>query len=263
MKFVDCFIFYNELDLLNYRLNLLNDTVDWFVIVEATHTFKGEEKPLFFDKTLFPHVMDKIIHIVVDDFPYLQPDVDFAKGQQWDNEYCQRNGISKGLRTLDLQPDDILLISDLDEIPDPRTLEKVKCGEISVVFNSLETDFYYYNLNTKQQSKWYLSKIITVAEYQKRGATCSELRIATPVSIPRGGWHLSYFGDEHCIKNKLNSFSHQEFNNDAYNNLDRIKKMVDSQSDLFGCSTMFNVQVKENTYLPLLYETYLGKYYKA
>ena len=48
IKVVDCFIFYNELDLLTYRLNVLNDTVDYFIIVESTHTHVGKEKKLYF-----------------------------------------------------------------------------------------------------------------------------------------------------------------------------------------------------------------------
>ena len=48
MKIIDCFIFYNELDLLTYRLNLLNNIVDYFIIVESKHTFVGKEKNLFF-----------------------------------------------------------------------------------------------------------------------------------------------------------------------------------------------------------------------
>lgn len=72
MKIIDCFIFYNELDLLTYRFNLLNNIVDYFIIVESTHTFVGKEKKLFFNdnKQLFENFTNKIIHIIVDDLPY-------------------------------------------------------------------------------------------------------------------------------------------------------------------------------------------------
>ena len=65
MKIIDCFIFYNELDLLTYRLNLLNNIVDYFIIVESTHTFIGKEKICFFseNKHLFENFTNKIIHI--------------------------------------------------------------------------------------------------------------------------------------------------------------------------------------------------------
>ena len=67
MKIIDCFIFYNELDLLTYRLNLLNNIVDYFIIVESTHTFVGKEKKLFFDenKHLFENFNNKIIFLTI------------------------------------------------------------------------------------------------------------------------------------------------------------------------------------------------------
>ena len=97
MKIIDCFIFYNEMDLLTYRLNILNDVVDFFVIVEATRTFIGKEKPLFYNenKHLFEKFHDKIIHIIVDDFPYKYPSINIARGDQWENERFQRNQIKK------------------------------------------------------------------------------------------------------------------------------------------------------------------------
>ena len=269
MKIVDCFMFYNELDLLNYRFNLLNDIVDWFVVVEATHTHSGKEKPLWYEdnKIFFEAFHHKIIHVVVDDFPYKYPQINYQQGQQWKNEHFQRDAISRGLNTIKgmLSGDDVMTITDLDEIPDPRTLAKIKAGEVTVSggLKKLEMDFYYYNLNTKQQSKWVLAKIATVGEFNSWGKTCTDLRHTNADTISNGGWHLSYFGDSNFIKNKIVHFAHQEFNRDQFVDMEQIKKKVDSQADLFGYSTMLNVAVKDNTYLPLLYETYLGKYYKA
>ena len=81
IKIIDCFIFYNELELLTYRINILNDVVDYFVIVESTHTFIGKEKKLYFDenKNLFEKFKKKIIYIIVDDFPYKYPNINFNK----------------------------------------------------------------------------------------------------------------------------------------------------------------------------------------
>ena len=77
MKIIDSFIFYNELDLLNYRLSILNDFVDYFILVESTHTFTGYPKKLFYNenKKLFDKFNQKIIHIIVDDFPYKYPNI--------------------------------------------------------------------------------------------------------------------------------------------------------------------------------------------
>ena len=114
MKIIDCFIFYNELDLLKYRLNLLNNIVDYFIIVESTHTFIGKEKKLFFNenKHLFENFADKIIHIIVDDLPYKYNDVNISRNNVWNNEFFQRNAISRGINYIkDLAQSDLIIIS--------------------------------------------------------------------------------------------------------------------------------------------------------
>lgn len=263
---IDCFIFYNELDLLNYRLNILYDVVDYFVIVESTRTFIGKEKTLYFseNKHLFEKCNNKIIHVVVDDFPHKYPNININNGEQWANERFQRNCISRGLQRIDVQNDDLIIISDVDEIPDPRTLNKIKNGEIAVECNSLEMDLYYYNLYTKFNDIWNHSKMLTYKKYKELNVTCNEIRFINFPSI-RCGWHLSYFGDSKYIQNKLMHFSHQEFNNEMYTNLKNIEYRVNHCIDLYGRSgdnyALEKVELKDNTYLPIGYETYLTKFF--
>ena len=125
MKIIDCFIFYNELDLLYYRLSLLNDIVDYFIIVESTHTFTGIPKQLFYNenKEMYKEFNEKIIHIILEDFPFKVPNINIFTNQPWQNEYYQRNSIKKGIDVIldKLNDNDIILSSDLDEIPDPNT----------------------------------------------------------------------------------------------------------------------------------------------
>ena len=127
-KIVDCFTFYNELELLKYRLTILNDCVDYFVLVEATHTHVGKIKPLFYqeNKELFKEFNHKIIHIVVDDFSHKYPNINIENREQWNNEIFQRNCIKRGLDKLNLNDEDIFTVTDLDEIPDPKILTKIK-----------------------------------------------------------------------------------------------------------------------------------------
>lgn len=108
----DCFCFYNELDLLEIRLNILNGCVDKFVLVEATRTQRNNPKPLYFaeNKERYKKFEDKIIHLVLDEYP--------EHIEQWTIENLQRNYIMKGLEQC--SDDDIILISDLDEIPRPE-----------------------------------------------------------------------------------------------------------------------------------------------
>ncbi len=157
MKIVDCFTFYNELDLLNYRLHILNDVVDYFVLVESTHTHVGKEKELYFNenKNLFEKFQHKIIHVIVTDILYKYPNINYDKNQQWDNEIYQRNCIELGIQELSLADDDIIIISDLDEIPNPHILKRIKNNEIPITINALNMDVYFYNLNSKtNDTQW-------------------------------------------------------------------------------------------------------------
>ena len=267
MKIIDCFIFYNELDLLTYRFNLLNNIVDYFIIVESTNTFVGKEKKLFFNenKHLFENFSNKIIHIIVDDLPYKYHNVNIDINNVWNNEIFQRNAISRGINYIkDLSQSDVIIISDLDEIPDPYTLDKIKKSNIIVDFNILEMDLYYYNLNTRFQIKWHLCKIISYKKYNELNISCNSIRdMDLPHSIIlNGGWHLSYFGDKYFIQNKIQNFSCQELNTYEYTDLEKIEKRIQNNTDLFNRN--FNIErikIEDNTYLPIDYSKYLNKYY--
>lgn len=82
-----------------------------------------------------------------------------------------------------------------------------------------------------------------------------------PVLPLRGGWHMSYFGDIAFIQNKLQSFSHQEYNNDQYNNPENILKAIKNGTDLFGRTgeELQTVEVEDNDYLPMHYEMLMPK----
>jgi beta-1,4-mannosyl-glycoprotein beta-1,4-N-acetylglucosaminyltransferase len=250
--------------MLKYRLEVLNDVVDHFVIVEATHTHAGHEKQMYFEenKMLFEPYMNKIIHVIVNDFQYKFPNINISNGDQWKNEGFQRNCIKRGLDHIDLRPNDIITITDLDEIPDPNTLQKIKTAEIVVDVNILEQDFYYYNLNTINISKWHHPKILTFNRFSSLDLCCNDIRFYNCPVIKNGGWHLSYFGDANFIKNKLLNFSHQEFNNDFFTNTDYIDSKICNGDDLYNRPTeKFNrVSVSNNSYLPPHADVLLKKY---
>lgn len=267
MKIIDCFTFYNEIDLLNYRLHILYDVVDFFIIVESTHTYSGKEKEMFFEKNreLFKKFENKIINIIVDDFPYKYPNIDISKHQQWENEYYQRNQIVRGFQYIDLNDNDLITITDLDEIPDKFLLQKIKNNEITVDVNSLEMDFYYCNLNHKKNSKWYYAKMISYEMYKKLSLSCHDIRFFNYSKIIKNaGWHLSYFGDSGFIKNKIENFGHQEFNKDDYTNIEKINKRLENFCDIFDREDYENkvikISVKYNSRLPHDYNKYLQRF---
>lgn len=268
-KLIDCFTFYNEIDILIYRLNLLNNLVDYFILVEATLTHVGKSKELFFEKIKNnPEIgkfKDKIIHIIVDDFPYNEKNIDVFKEQQWKNEKYQRNCIKKGVERISnkLNNKDILIISDIDEIPDPNTLLELKYSSKIIELNALEQDFYYYNLNSVREEKWYHSKIISYKKYLELNIEFDDIRFMYCDKIQFGGWHLSYFGTPEFIQNKLINFAHQEYNKNEITNKNAIEEKIQKCSDLFNRETnMKYIEILDNIYLPPYYNIYLKNYYK-
>ena len=265
-KIIDCFIFYNELDLLTYRLNILNDTVDYFVLVEATHTFVGKEKPLFYqeNKHLFEKFNHKIIHIIVDDFPHKYPNIDFEKKEQWNNEKFQRNCISRGIQKINLIDNDIIILSDVDEIPNIEILQGIKCNKIHInEVKALQMDFYYYNLHSKLDHYTDVARMLPYYIYQKCNMTIDDLRFKCHKSyISNAGWHLSYFGNEKFIQNKIENFAHQELNIDLFTNQKKIQERIQNAKDLFDRPTkIIYIEIQDNDNLPPKYDIYLKPFY--
>jgi beta-1,4-mannosyl-glycoprotein beta-1,4-N-acetylglucosaminyltransferase len=261
IKIIDCFTFYNDVDLFIYRLNLLYDIVDYFIIVEASlaDSCNGQKMCFKENEKLFEKFKDKIIHIVIDN-----ANIDISKNQQFVNEKMQRNNISHGIDKVSLNNDDVIIISNLDEIPDPNLLLSIKNGKISIEFNCLEQDFYYYNLNNKMRSKWYYSKIISYKKYKEINKTCDDIRHTSCSPILKAGWHLSYFGSTEFIKNKNQEFSHQEYNKPEFLDLSVINDKIIDGKDLFNHQNdeAEKIAICDNTYLPPLYEKYLSNFFK-
>jgi beta-1,4-mannosyl-glycoprotein beta-1,4-N-acetylglucosaminyltransferase len=260
MKIVDTFIFYNELDLLFYRLSALYNHVDAFVLVEATLTHKGQPKSLYYaeNKEKFKKFENKIIHIVVDD---LIPDAthDYSKRQEddvWKNENYQRNCIDRGIRQLNISNEDLIMISDLDEIPNMNTIYDLITAvrDTTQIAVALEQDMYYYNLTSKQNVKWYLARVVSYMYYVSQTGSSSQMcRMTHSVGcIPNGGWHLSYFGDPAFIQNKLVNFAHQEFNKEKYTNIQTIEQKIKTKTNLFDDAVFTTIPISENRNLPPL-----------
>jgi len=156
----------------------------------------------------------------------------------------------------------LLIISDLDEIPDPYTLNKIKRSEIIIDINILEMDLYYYNLNTKFKNKWPLCKILSYKKYKELNISCEDIRQKQCSVISKGGWHLSYFGDKYFIQNKINNFSHQELNVSDFTDLSNIEEKVKNSRDLYDRNfDIEKIKIEDNIYLPIEYNKYLNKYY--
>lgn len=137
----DCFTFFDELDILDIRLNVLNEVVDKFVLVESTLTHSGHNKSLYFDinKEKFSPFLNKIIHVVVDD-------MDIINGV-WEKENYQRNQIMRGLVN-NANDEDCILISDIDEIPNSKLIKNINPEKNKII--GFKQRLFYYYLNCEQ-----------------------------------------------------------------------------------------------------------------
>jgi len=273
MKIIDSFIFYNELELLFYRLSILDEYVENFILVESTHTFAGHTKPLFYNenKERFSKFNKKIIHIVVD-LPFKHPNINYNLNQQWLNEYFQRNSIKNGVDKIInlLNDDDILLTSDVDEIPNPTILMNAKNNNLKYnkeTLNRLALDMYYYNLYFRigEGSNWHGIKLLTIKAYNTINLSFQQMRVwehtyYVPV-VEKGGWHLSYFGDINFILKKIESYSHQEYNNINYTDKEQLENKIKNGINLLNNSNLVYIPIEENINLPYKYDTYLTKFY--
>ena len=252
-KIIDTFIFYNELEMLNYRLNYLYDYVDKFVLVEATLTHSGKNKELFYEnnKQMFEKYSDKIIHIILDDLPDINRTDD-----AWKRENFHRNGIERGIKQIELEDNDIIIISDLDEIPDRNIIKLLRNEKLQNTVYALEQDMYYYNLTCKAGEKWYFAKLLSFNTYKLFQKKPQDIRMAhNTIAIKFGGWHFSYFGNVDFIQNKIKHFAHQEYNDEKYYGKENILKQIESCGDLFlrDNKNQHNFQycpIENNNYLP-------------
>ena len=237
MKVFDCFTFFNELDLLEFRLKLLGDHVDHFVIAESNITHSGQPKPFHFEenKNRFAPWLDKIIYLQVNQsaegLVFTTENSYNPKSAAWKLENGQRNALS-GAANL-MADDDLVLLSDLDEMPDPVLLKEIKPVDGPVALSML---FHYYFLNCQNvgHERWWNGTIASTGK-QFKATTPQNLRDKRndlPV-IKKAGWHFSYLGGLEKIKQKIRSFAHTEFNKEEYLNDENILKSMEEGKDIF------------------------------
>ncbi len=228
-KIYDCFPFFNELDVLEIRLNEMNDVVDKFVLVEARLTHQGKPKPLFFNenKERFSKFLHKIEHIIVDDFPGAQ--------STWDREHAQRNAMAQALKNC--KDDDIIIMSDADEIVSADVVRQYNSG-MGVV--AVQMPLFYYKLDWKIQEPWLKPRIFTWG--MQKGKPMQWYRGQGDYqynTVLHGGWHFSFLGDRDDIKYKIQSYSHEEFNNDFFINDQNIEEALTQGRDIYKRNLTF------------------------
>ena len=275
VKIFDVFLFLNELDLLELRLEALYDVVDYFVITELFETFSGKTKPLLFEKekNRYKKYLDKIIYN-----PITKEKLEYLKNEKWSNYISdfnsslsyQNNGkpykyLHKTLKRevqhrdsailgfFDIaESDDYILLSDLDEIPNPSVIIKAtsnfKENQGSSYF---KMEWFLYWINNKISKPWF-GTVLVKFKYLK-GKSLSKIRYASSDEknvpgniIHNGGWHFSYLGGFKAIRQKLKAHPYQGRRTQLASILDKLgirkfEKVIKKNNDIFFLNREFKI----------------------
>ena len=256
----DCFSYLDEDLLLDLRLNILNDFVDFFVIVEGNKTWQNNSKKLKFDINKYSKFKNKIKYIKVEDLP---------EGEDpYKRENFQRNSILRGLSNAD--DEDIIMISDLDEIPNPKVLTNFKKEMKYAAFK--QKHFYYkFNLQSNNYPYWYGTRIcikkflkspqwLRDLKFKKRPFwRIDKLRLNN--IIDEGGWHfcnlkkpdlLLYKYQNLCETNDPINF--KEKIDKKFLDINEISKRIELGDDIIGRKDNFSKVELDNSFPNYLLE---------
>lgn len=223
----DCFTYFNEVDVLDLRMRILQNTVDYFVVVEANETFTGKKKPQnFYDATSH---WDQQRYIKIIYVPIEFPD---GMTDPWEREVYQRNQTMLS----DMEDTDIVFISDVDEIVDPRFVKQVeKEYKNGTLDTPLQFDVTQYFWSFDWEVPAHCNQGARPAVAQVRDITTpQELRAAELERVPRSGWHFSFLGHHlEGFAEKVEAFSHTEVDLDYYKDQELIRRRAKIGIDPF------------------------------
>jgi beta-1,4-mannosyl-glycoprotein beta-1,4-N-acetylglucosaminyltransferase len=256
MKIFDCFTFFNEIELLDLRLMVLNDYVDYFVIVEANKTHTGKSKDFIFERNrdMFSDYINKIIYIKVEDLP------NYSRSNIWIPENFQRNCIERGLSSA--VTGDKIIVSDIDEIPNPEVFIQYLNTYGHIV---LAQKLFYYYVNCLQKQVWTGAYITTKGYYTSLQKLREDaLTILSSTAVDDGGWHYSYMGGAEKIKLKVENIAESHVIINKVGSISDITMKITSQEDLWGrTEPMFKkqlVDITEKDMAPICIDRFIVKY---
>ena len=255
MNIYDCFMYFDEDLLLDLRLNSLDKYVKKFVITEATYTHNGSKKELKFDINKFQKFKDKIIYLVVDNQP--NNILDLVEGESKEKrgeklilngmarDYFQRENLKRGLAGID--DEDLVLISDLDEIPNFKELNFTKIKNNILIF---EQKMFYYKLNLFYSDfTWLGTKATRYKNFISpqwlrniKGRNYSKWRIDTWFSkkkysnllfIKNGGWHFTCLRTPEELEKKLLNFAHHYEYEESGLKINDLKKLINEKRVMY------------------------------
>ena len=238
---IDSFLFFNETELVELRIKYLEKIVDYFVVVEANITHQGKKK-----EWNFPKLLNSSLKEFSHKIQYHQLNIDPGKikneeswiiddirgDDAWRIENFQRNYIKTACKKF--SKDDILIISDVDEIPSNQKLEFIKSSDFTKIAPvALEQHLFHIDCNFLRLESW-RGSIVTTIEKCRAFSPHQFRRARNRIShFSDSGWSFSSFGGPDKIKEKLESIAHTEFNNDKFKNTDHIMNCKKTGADLF------------------------------
>jgi len=237
---LDSFLFFNEYNILEGRLEYLYNKVDYFLISETNYTHTGNLKPFNFLNAMprYKKYLDKVLYLPYDTDP---SKYDFSiKPTKWDPncpqmlmDNAQRNNLKRGYEMFD--EDCIMMMSDLDEIPTiegiDRAIDVLNQGQDAVL--SLQ-DLFYYNFNQKWDLLWPGTAIAKNKLFLQHGPQWVRDNRTAFYKLYYSGYHLSYWGSAESIKTKIQNTAHAELNLPEFSNMESIKDKVKNGLDLYG-----------------------------
>lgn len=262
----DCIPFFNELDILKLRMEIMDPYVDYFVLEESTVTFSGEDKRMIFaqNRRMFDKFKDKIRYVAVTDSP-------MSGVTTHERDKYQKNQLIRALT--DCKSEDIIIFSDVDEIPNPDVLMQViEHFDATKIYHLAQRMFYCFldmeeisgNLLSitgefpgVEKKQWLGTKICSFGNLPKEGIVY--LREVSPtdersVRVADGGWHFGYMGgdgERDVVKRigiKVQAAAHQEYNSKRYLN-EAVDRLLCGE-DIFDRNAKF-VRVKIDESYPV------------
>ena len=255
MKIFDCFMYFDEELVLDLRLNILYQDVDYFVIVESIYNHKGERRDLLFDIQKFQKFRNKIIYLVYDEIPDLVESINATDDEkEKDRKYImnalyrentQRDFILEGLNNADNK--DLILISDVDEIPKLSSLNFNQIDDEIILFKQ-DMFYYKYNLalpnfkwtgtkatkkNRLKSPQWLRNVKDKKYPFYRIDTMFSDKKYTNIKIIKDGGWHFTNIKTPKMIQHKLKSYLHHREFDQASLSILEINELVEKKQALY------------------------------
>lgn len=266
MKIFDCFMYYDEDLILDLRLNYLNNYVDKFIIVESSYTHSGESRKLLFDINKFSKFKNKIKYIILDNKPVNLSEIEESDSDDEKNskfilnavkrENLQRNTIQQGLDIA--SPDDIIIISDVDEIPNLED-NNIKSIKNKIILFNQKYFFYKFNLKLNNYN-WHGSKACKkknlvspqwlrnikdkIYPFWRLDTLFSNKKYQNIKIIENGGWHFSNIKNAKDIEKKMKTYlHHREYDLNPIG-VNKIEEIIENKRAIYN----LNVDQKKNKF---------------